>query len=221
VIQGHRVCAAALSSVQVDSFDFEQLFLAGDDEAAQMSLPRPVVPNRACMITRRCAHRRFFLRPCKEFEQAFLFCLAVAAQRYGEEWAEKTSAAVSVEEKKAAELRTKTNSRIVGRKAILRQSPFSCPKTSTERRGLRPRVASRNKWRRIELLKANKSFPRSHRTCFRRCVPVLSLFERQGVIDDRLELTLLDGGLAERDAGMCAAARFTPHTLFRSRHGRE
>jgi len=300
------MCAAALSSVQLDFFDFEQLSPAGDDEAAQMSLAGPVVPNRAYMITRRCVHRRFFLRPCKEVEQAFLFCLAVAAQRYGiviywvcvlsnhyhlgildvrgnypeflqffhsllarclnvhvsrwenlwsveqsgvlhlgdaaavfdkmvysltnpvkaqlvgkvahwpginalyfqltdrpvvakrphwffdkngdmpdevelrfarppefaglsqEEWAEKISAAVSLEEKKAAELRTKTNGRIVGRKAILRQSPFSCPKTSTERRGLRPRVASRNKWRRIELLKANRSFLRSYRRAYER-----------------------------------------------------
>ena len=272
-----------------------------------MSLPRPVVQNRTYMVTRRCAERRFYLRPCPEVEQAFLFCLAVAAQRYGivvcwvcvlsnhyhlgirdvrgnypeflqffhsllarclnvhlsrwenlwsseqsgvlhlgdpaavfdkmvysltnpvkaqlvdkvvhwpginslsfqlrgrpvvvkrphwffdkngempdevelrfarppefaelsqEEWAKRICTAVALEEQKAAELRTKTNGRIVGRKSILRQSPFSCPKTSTERRGLRPRVASRNKWRRIELLKANKGFLRSYRTaCERR-----------------------------------------------------
>jgi hypothetical protein len=271
-----------------------------------MSLPRPVIKNRIYVVTRRCAERRFFLRPCKEVEQAFLFCLAVAAQRYGvdvywlcvlsnhyhlgmrdvhgnypeflqlfnslvarclnahlsrwenfwsseqsgvlhlgdaeavmdkmvyslanpvkaqlvekvghwpgvnslrcqlsdrpvvvkrphwffdkngelpgevqlrfarppefadlsqEAWAEKIRTAVALEEKKAAELRRQTNGRIVGRKAILRQSPFSCPRTATQRRGLRPRVASRNKWRRIELLKANRSFLRSYRSAYER-----------------------------------------------------
>lgn len=271
-----------------------------------MSLPRPVFENRTYMVTRRCAERRFYLRPCPEVEQAFLFCLAVAAQRYGivvywlcvlsnhyhlgirdlhgnypeflqllhsllarclnvhlsrwenlwsseqsgvlhvgdgaavfdkmvyslanpvkaqlvdkvahwpgvnslyyqlndrpalvkrphwffdkngdmpddvelrfarpcefaelsqAEWAERVRTAVALEEKKAAELRSQTNGRIVGRKAILRQSPFSCPRTSTERRGLRPRVASRNKWRRIELLKTNRNFLRSYRTAYER-----------------------------------------------------
>lgn len=50
-----------------------------------MSLPRPVVENRAYMVTRRCAQRRFYLRPCKEVDQAFLYCLAVAVKRYGVE----------------------------------------------------------------------------------------------------------------------------------------
>jgi putative transposase len=271
-----------------------------------MSLPRPVVENRIYMVTRRCAGRRFYLRPCKEVEQAFLFCLAVAARRYGidvywlcvlsnhyhlgvrdvhgnypeflqflnslvarclnallgrwenfwcseqsgvlhlsdgeavmdkmvyslanpvkaqlvekvghwpgvnslrhqlngrplvvkrpywffdknggmpdelelhfarpaefaelsqEEWAEKIRTAVTLEEKKAAEVRSQTDGHVVGRKAILRQSPFSCPRTATERRGLRPRVATRNKWRRIELLKANKSFLSSYRRAYER-----------------------------------------------------
>jgi len=256
------------------------------------------------MLTRRCAERRFYLRPSKAVEQAFLYCLAVAAQRYGivvywvcvlsnhyhmgildvqgnypqflqffhgllarclnvhlsrwenlwsaeqcgvlhlgdceaifdkmiysltnpvkaqlvdkvahwpginslyhqlndrpvvvsqprwffdsdgdmpdevelrfarpsefaelseDEWREKIGAAVALQEKKAAQERTRTNGRIAGRKAILHQSPFSCPRTSTERRGMRPRVASRNQWRRIELLHANKLFLRSYRTAF-------------------------------------------------------
>ena len=35
------------------------------------------------MITRRCSERRFFLRPDPETNNAFIYCLAVAAQRYG------------------------------------------------------------------------------------------------------------------------------------------
>ena len=51
---------------------------------------------------------------------------------------------------------------------ILRQSPFAWPKSFAVRRGLRPRVASRNKWRRLELLQANKDFQRRYRDAYRR-----------------------------------------------------
>jgi putative transposase len=45
-----------------------------------MTLPRQVVPGRDYMITRRCSERRFFLRPDDETNNAFIYCLAVAAQ---------------------------------------------------------------------------------------------------------------------------------------------
>ena len=48
-----------------------------------MSLPREVLPGRTYMITRRCSERRCFLRPDQETNNAFLYCLAVAAQRFG------------------------------------------------------------------------------------------------------------------------------------------
>jgi len=35
------------------------------------------------MITRRCSERRFFLRPNRETNNAFVYCLAIAAQKYG------------------------------------------------------------------------------------------------------------------------------------------
>jgi putative transposase len=35
------------------------------------------------MITRRCSERRFFLRPDPETNNAFIYCLALAAQKYG------------------------------------------------------------------------------------------------------------------------------------------
>jgi putative transposase len=46
-----------------------------------MSLPRQVSPGRCYMITRRCSERRFFMRPDSETNNAFLYCLTVAAQR--------------------------------------------------------------------------------------------------------------------------------------------
>ena len=48
-----------------------------------MSLPREVLPGRTYMITRRCSERRFFLRPDRETNNAFIYCLAVAAERFG------------------------------------------------------------------------------------------------------------------------------------------
>jgi hypothetical protein len=44
-----------------------------------MTLPRQVVPGRDYMITRRCSERRFFLCPDDDTNNAFLYCLALAA----------------------------------------------------------------------------------------------------------------------------------------------
>jgi len=46
-----------------------------------MTLPRQVVPGRDYMITRRCSERRFFLRPDDDTNNAFTYCLALAAKR--------------------------------------------------------------------------------------------------------------------------------------------
>lgn len=80
-----------------------------------------------------------------------------------EQWAAKVLAAVTEAEQKAAEERRRTGKRVLGRKAVLRQSPFSCPKSFARRRGLRPRVATRNKWLRIELLQRGKRFAALYR----------------------------------------------------------
>jgi putative transposase len=46
-----------------------------------MTLPRQVVPGRDYMITRRCSERRFFLRPDDDTNNAFIYCLVLAATR--------------------------------------------------------------------------------------------------------------------------------------------
>ena len=48
-----------------------------------MTLPRRVVPGQFLMITRRCTQRQFLLTPDDTTNDAFLYCLALAAQRYG------------------------------------------------------------------------------------------------------------------------------------------
>lgn len=47
-----------------------------------MSVPREVIPGRVYMITRRCTQRQFLMRPDQRTNNAFIYCLAVAAARY-------------------------------------------------------------------------------------------------------------------------------------------
>src|SRR6188474_2088591 len=48
-----------------------------------MSFPREVIPGRTYLITRRCTQRQFLMRPDRETNNAFIYCLAFAAQRSG------------------------------------------------------------------------------------------------------------------------------------------
>jgi REP element-mobilizing transposase RayT len=48
-----------------------------------MSAPRPVIPGRTYLLSRRCLGRMFLLRPSERINQIFEFCLAVAAARSG------------------------------------------------------------------------------------------------------------------------------------------
>jgi len=45
--------------------------------------PRPVIPGRVYMFTRRCSERRFFLRPDPLVTNAFWYCLGWAAEKHG------------------------------------------------------------------------------------------------------------------------------------------
>jgi putative transposase len=48
-----------------------------------MTRPRQIVPNQFYMLNRRCTQRMFLLRPDAETNNAFIYCLGVAAQRHG------------------------------------------------------------------------------------------------------------------------------------------
>jgi putative transposase len=49
---------------------------------ATVSLVRPILPGRVYLITRRCSQRQFLLRPDDRTNQAFLYCLAEAGERF-------------------------------------------------------------------------------------------------------------------------------------------
>ena len=57
--------------------------------------------------------------------------------------------------------------RFLGVRRILAQSPFSRPSTAEPRRGLNPRVASRNKWQRIDALQRLKEFLNAYRVALK------------------------------------------------------
>jgi hypothetical protein len=63
----------------------------------------------------------------------------------------------AVELERAAE-RGRTGRRVLGRRAVLAQSWRDSPATCEPRRNLRPRVAARNRWARIEALLRNRAF---------------------------------------------------------------
>jgi REP-associated tyrosine transposase len=46
-----------------------------------MSTPRHIIPGRVYMVTRRCTQRQFLLRPDAATTNAFLYCLAFAAEK--------------------------------------------------------------------------------------------------------------------------------------------
>lgn len=48
-----------------------------------MTLPRQVLPNATYLVTRRCIGRRFLLRPDSRVNNIFVYCLALAVEKYG------------------------------------------------------------------------------------------------------------------------------------------
>jgi REP element-mobilizing transposase RayT len=70
---------------------------------------------------------------------------------------------VAAVEAEQAAIRARTGRRVLGRRRVLRQSWRDCPTSHEPRRGLRPRIACKNKWARIEALQRNKQFVAEYR----------------------------------------------------------
>ncbi len=76
--------------------------------------------------------------------------------------------AVADKEAELAERRREEGKSVLGRRAVLRQSPFDRPSSHEPRRQLNPRVASRHKWARIEALCRLKAFLESYKDAWQR-----------------------------------------------------
>ncbi len=75
-----------------------------------------------------------------------------------EQWVALLRREVTKAERSAAQRRREKKISLLGRRAVRRQSPFARPKTVAKRRGMVPRVATRNKWLRIEQLTQGERF---------------------------------------------------------------
>ena len=75
---------------------------------------------------------------------------------------------VAMIERQVANDRLRTGQSIVGRRAVLGQSWRAQPSTQEPRGGLRPRVAARSAWSRIEALLRDRHFARAYRDAWRR-----------------------------------------------------
>lgn len=80
-----------------------------------------------------------------------------------EEWVAKVQAAVAEVEAAAAKERTEKGTHVLGVKGIKRQHHTDNPTSHEERRNINPRVACKNKWRRIETLQQNKQWLADYR----------------------------------------------------------
>jgi putative transposase len=81
----------------------------------------------------------------------------------GREAQRQIDEAVAAREKAQRERILGEGRTFVGAREVMRQDPFASPKTSEPRRGTSPRVASRNTWRRIEVLARCAEFAREYR----------------------------------------------------------
>lgn len=70
---------------------------------------------------------------------------------------------IAAGESVCAARRDRSGQRFMRRRQVLRQSPYSRPRLSEPRRRLNPRVAARDKWRRIELLQRLSLFVQAYR----------------------------------------------------------
>jgi REP element-mobilizing transposase RayT len=84
---------------------------------------------------------------------------APAGFRSRAEFQEQLQAELARQEQEAH----RENQAFLGAERVLRQHPCARPRSGDPRRGLAPRVAARDKWKRIELLLRLKSFLRDYR----------------------------------------------------------
>lgn len=82
------------------------------------------------------------------------------------EWEALLRGEVAKRERTFAAEREARGARVMGRSAVMNQVPGASPRTSEPRRGLRPTVACRNKWRRIEALQRCVRFLERYREAF-------------------------------------------------------
>jgi hypothetical protein len=85
-------------------------------------------------------------------------------------WAKLVEQSVRTKEATERQRRIADGIGVLGRQRILNQRPFDCPKTHEPRFQMNPRVASKNKWTRIEALRRSSGFIEKYRDALLRYV---------------------------------------------------
>lgn len=85
-----------------------------------------------------------------------------------EEFRGKVASALSELEERARQVLKSEGRRVLGRKGVLAQEVTDRPAGSEPRRGMNPRVAAQDKWKRIEALARLTEFLRSYRVAWKR-----------------------------------------------------
>jgi len=113
-----------------------------------------------------------FFRKNGPVPESCLLQLTVPPQleRHGEKAIELVRQRIDEKEQALSKDAKARGKRFLGRLKVLTQSPFGSPDSKEKRRGLDPRVAAHDKWRRIETLQRLKAFLQEDRDAWRRFV---------------------------------------------------
>ena len=128
-----------------------------------MSKPRPVYAGTTYLITRRCSERRFFLDPTPLPAEVTLTLVPPPAfEDIDDGGVELVTTRLAETEARLRAEAAKKGIRFVGLRRVRKQRWKECPRSFVRRMQMRPRVATRDKWRRIEALTRDKQFEIDH-----------------------------------------------------------
>ena len=85
-----------------------------------------------------------------------------------EAWVGAVAGRVRTLEDRYAARRLRDGKRILGRRAVLKQNASDKPNSHEPRRGMKPRVACKDKWKRIEMLQRSKAWLQQYRAALLR-----------------------------------------------------
>jgi len=127
----------------------------------------PGVNGLAALLTQRPLHAarpRHFFRPDGTMPEAVTLHLVLPPELGDlDRFRAELRRQVALAEAAAAAERRRTGTGVLGRRAVLRQSWRASPTSREPRRQLRPRVAARSQWSRIEALLRNRQFLLAYR----------------------------------------------------------
>jgi hypothetical protein len=129
--------------------------------------PGAISGPRACTNKSKVVQRpKVFFREDGEMPESLRLDVTVPPplKRLGKaKYAAKLAKMLKAHEKALLEKHAAEKRKILGREAVFAQDPFDRPKNFEPRRGLNPRIACKDKWRRIEAIGRQQEFLDAYR----------------------------------------------------------